>query len=258
MQGLRGVRREIRKHQGMNKKVLTVAGVALAAAIATTVFFGAVLSDRLTSSAPAPEMVIATAVRDLPRGTRLTPEDIELARVPAVHAPAGAFSSVEAVQGRFLLRAVRSGAPLTDSVFPSSESGGLAATIPLGMRAVSLHVEEYAGVTEIVESGDRVDIYMASDRRTPGRRDIAVTAVLENIEVIDTGRWDNQPGRQAPLPVVTVIVNYEDARALSLADQSGAIRLALRNPTDGNISLQAASPAQQAQAAKGPANGSTR
>ena len=242
----------------MNKKVLTVAGVALAAAIATTVFFGAVLSERLTSSAPAPEMVIATAVRDLPRGTRLTPEDIELARVPAVHAPAGAFSSVEAVQGRFLLRAVRSGAPLTDSVFPSSESGGLAATIPLGMRAVSLHVEEYAGVTEIVESGDRVDIYMASDRRTPGRRDIAVTAVLENIEVIDTGRWDNQPGRQAPLPVVTVIVNYEDARALSLADQSGAIRLALRNPTDGNISLQAASPAQQAQAAKGPANGSTR
>ena len=164
--------------------------------------------------------------------------------------PAGAWVREELVR--------MPGAPLTDSVFPSSESGGLAATIPLGMRAVSLHVEEYAGVTEIVESGDRVDIYMASDRRTPGRRDIAVTAVLENIEVIDTGRWDNQPGRQAPLPVVTVIVNYEDARALSLADQSGAIRLALRNPTDGNISLQAGSPAQQAQAAKGPANGSTR
>jgi Flp pilus assembly protein CpaB len=58
--------------------------------------------------------------------------------------------------------------------------------------------------------------------------------------------------------VVTVIVNYEDARALSLADQSGAIRLALRNPTDGNISLQAVSPEQQAQATTNPENGSAR
>jgi pilus assembly protein CpaB len=239
----------------MNKKVLIVAGVALAAAIVTTVFFGVVLSDRLTASAEPAEVVVAAAARDLPRGTRLTAQDVELIHVLAAQAPAGAFSSVEAVEGRFLLQAVRSGAPLTDSVFPSSESGGLAATIPLGMRAVSLHVEEYAGVTEIVESGDRVDIYMASDRRAPGRRDIAVKTVLENIEVIDTGRWD-EPGRQAPLPVVTVIVNYEDARALSLADQSGAIRLALRNPTDGNISLEAASPTQQAQANR--ANSSTR
>jgi pilus assembly protein CpaB len=233
----------------MNKKVLIVAGVALAAAIATTVFFGVVLSDRLTPVAEPVEVAGATAARDLPRGARLTPEDVVLDHVPAAQVPAGAYSSVDAVEGRFLLQAVRSGAPLIDSVFPSSESGGLAATIPVGMRAVSLHVEEYAGVTEIVESGDRVDIYMASERRAPGRRDIALKTVLENIEVIDTGRWDNQPGHQAPLPVVTVIVNYEDARALSLADQSGAIRLALRNPTDGNISIQAVRSTQQAQAA---------
>lgn len=258
MAGSVGRPARICKYLGMNKKVLIVAGVALAAAIATTVFFGAVLSDQLSPPAEPAEVVVAAAVRDLPRGTRLTPADIELTRVPATQAPAGAFSSVEAVEGRFLLTAVRSGAPLTDAVFPSSESGGLAATIPLGMRAVSLHVEEYAGVTEIVESGDRVDIYMATDRRTPGRRDIGVKTVLENIEVIDTGRWDQQAGRQSQLPVVTVIVDYEDARALSLADQSGAIRLALRNPTDGNISLQAVSPAQQAQATTSAADGSTR
>ncbi len=242
----------------MNKKVLIVAGVALAAAIATTAFFGVVLSDQLSPPTEPAEVVVAAAVRDLPRGTRLTPADIELTRVLATEAPAGTFSSVEALEGRFLLKAVQSGTPLTDSVFPSSESGGLAATIPLGMRAVSLHVEEYAGVTELVESGDRVDIYMASDRRSPGRSDIAVKTVLENIEVIDTGRWDQQSGRQAPSPVVTVIVNHEDARALSLADQSGAIRLALRNPTDGNISLQAVSPAQQAQATPSHENASTR
>jgi pilus assembly protein CpaB len=242
----------------MNKKVLIVAGVALAAAIATTVFFGVVMSDRLTPPPEPAEVVVAAAVRDLPRGTRLSPGDIELTRVPAASAPAGAFSSVEAVEGRFLLQALPAGAPFTASAFPSSESGGLAATIPLGMRAVSLHVEEYAGVTEIVEAGDRVDIYMASDRRSPGRRDISVKTVLENIEVIDTGRWEKQPGRQEPQPVVTVIVDYEDARDLSLADQAGAIRLALRNPTDGNVSLQAVSPAQQAQAATTDANGSAR
>ena len=61
----------------MNKKVLIVAGVALAAAVATTVFFGVVLSDQLTPPTEPAEVVIAAAVRDLPRGTRLTPADVE-------------------------------------------------------------------------------------------------------------------------------------------------------------------------------------
>ncbi len=227
----------------INKKLLIVAGVALAAAIVTTVFFSAVLSDQFRTPEEPPQVVVATAARDLPRGTRLAAEDVELTNVHASQVPFGAVGSVEGLEGRFLVQSVRASSPITESHFPSSESGGMAATIPPGMRAVSLHVEEYAGVTEIVEPGDRVDILMASDRRAPGRSGIEVTTILENIEVIDTGRRASQPGRQAPLPVVTVIVDSEHSRALSLADQSGAIRLALRNPTDGNISIQASGPA---------------
>lgn len=223
----------------MNKKVLIVAGVALAAALATTAFFGFVLSDQFKTSEASREVLVVTAARDLPRGTRLSGEDVALTKIDVAQAPAGAFSSAEALEGRFLIQSAPAGTPITQSFFPSRESGGMAAAIPPGMRAVSLHVEEYAGVTEIVEPGDRVDIYMATDRRNPGREDIKVNTVLENIEVIDTGRAVDQRGRQAPLPVVTVIVEADDARGLSLADQTGAIRLALRNPIDGNISIQA-------------------
>lgn len=232
----------------MNKKVLIVAGVALAAAVVTTVFFGALLSDHLAAPAETPQVVAAVAVRDLPRGTRITQEDVELTKLDVTHAPAGVISSVEALEGRFLIQSATAGAPITQEFFPSRESGGMAAAIPTGMRAVSLHVEEYAGVTEIVEPGDRVDIYMATDRRSPGQK-IDVKTILENIEVIDTGRGPDEFGRPGQLAVVTVIVDSGDARELSVADQSGAIRLALRNPTDGNITIQSGGPAQQAQAA---------
>jgi pilus assembly protein CpaB len=226
-----------------NKKVLIVAGVALAAAILTTVFFGAVLSDQFSAQQEVPQVVVAAAARDLPRGTRLASEDIELTKRDVSAVPFGAAMSSEELEGRFLIQSVRAGEPIVQSHLPSRESGGMAATIPPGMRAVSLHVEEYAGVTEIVEPGDRVDILVGSNRRAPGQAGIDVATLLENIEVIDTGRRPDQPGRQTPPPVVTVIVDSEHAQALSRADQSGAIRLTLRNPTDGNLSIQASGPA---------------
>lgn len=226
-----------------NKKVLIVAGVALAAAILTTVFFGAVLSDQFSTPEESPKVVVATASRDLPRGTRLAADDIELAELEPGVVPFGAVMAGEGLEGRFLVQSVPAGSPITQSHLPSRESGGMAATIPPGMRAVSLHVEEYAGVTEIVEPGDRVDILVGTERRAPGRGGIDMTTILENIEVIDTGRRPAEQGRQTPQPVVTVIVDSEHSRALSLADQSGAIRFALRNPTDGNISIQATTPA---------------
>ena len=43
-------------------------------------------------------------------------------------------------------------------------------------------------MTQIVEVGDRVDVHVASARRSPGRRDPTLKTLSQNLEVLSTGR----------------------------------------------------------------------
>jgi Flp pilus assembly protein CpaB len=101
------------------------------------------------------------------------------------------------------------------------------------MRAVSVHVEQYIGVNRLVEVGDRVDVMASNWQRAPGRADTTIATVLQNVEVIATDR--DQADRRAQIPNVTVLVNAGQAGLLTLADQAGELRLALRNPIDETI-----------------------
>lgn len=228
----------------MKKKLLIVAVVAVLAATATTAFFYNVLSHQVATTQPAKVTAVVVATRDLPRGALLQAEHLEILELPETQIPVGAVQGVESLLGRYLAVSVPAGRPLLDSYFPSRETGGIAAAIPPGMRAVSLHVEEYAGVTELVEAGDRVDVLMATERRAPGKPGINVHTILENLEVLDTGRWSQPTSQPQPTkpPVVTVLVQSKFAETLSLADQAGAVRLSLRNPTDQEAVITDAEP----------------
>jgi Flp pilus assembly protein CpaB len=101
------------------------------------------------------------------------------------------------------------------------------------MRAVSIHVEQYIGVNRLIEVGDRVDVMASNWERSPGRPDTTIATVLQNVEVLATDRDETE--RRAQIPNVTVLVNADQAGALTLADQAAELRLALRNPIDEAI-----------------------
>ncbi len=220
----------------MKRKLLIVVGVALlAATLSTIVFYKLISGDLAGNSHPrAAQRSVVVAQRELPRGTKLTAEDLALAPWPAETVPAGAFSEAAVLEGRFVQEDVRQGEPLMNSRLASPERPLTAAAIPPGMRAVSVHVSEYAGVTELIEAGDRVDILAADGPRQPGNRNLRIHTVLENVAILATGREPTADSRQHASPVVTLLVEAEDVESLSLADQSGAIRLVLRNPLDGD------------------------
>ena len=105
------------------------------------------------------------------------------------------------------------------------------------MRAVTVHVNEFAGVTQLVQRGDRVDVMVANLPRSPGRPDVRLKTVLQNIEVVATGREPVTREQRNPIPVVTLLVEAKESERLTLADQSGAVRLALRNPLDESVEI---------------------
>ena len=215
----------------MKRKIVIVAVAALAVATATTAFFYNLLSDQFGPRVDADAAIsVAVATRDLPRGRVLEAADLRLEPWKPEDVPAEAARSLSGLEGGRLAVSVDAGQPVLMKYLPAAGRSGISAAIPSGMRAVTLHVNEYAGVTSLIEMGDRVDVLVANQLRSPGRLGMQVRTLLENVEVLATGR--DSDGQSREIPTITVLIQAADAERVSLADQSGAILLALRNPAD--------------------------
>ena len=76
----------------------------------------------------------------------------------------GAFAKAEDVVGRGLLAAVLENEPITTAKLAPRESGaGLAPTIPIGMRAIWVKVNEVIGVAGFLVPGAHVDVVATVD-----------------------------------------------------------------------------------------------
>ena len=223
----------------MKRKLLIVASIGLVGAAASTFLFYQLISGHFTESAALAEQehLIVVAARDLPRGTRLSADDVEVSSWKGPQPPEGAFLDPRAVEGEVLSARIPAAKPVLPAHLSKKDELWLAASVPQGMRGVTVHVREFAGVTQLVHRGDRVDVLVANMPRSPGRADIRLRTMLQNIEVVATGRELLRRGQPNTIPVVTLLVEAEEAERLTLADQSGAIRLVLRNPLDEGISV---------------------
>ena len=222
------------------KKLFIVIGIGLVGAAASTFLFYHLISGHFAGTGGAtavPEYSIVVAARDLPRGTLLSAGDVEISTWTGAQPPAGAFLDPRAVEGQVLGESVRAAKPILPAHLADKDRLWLAASIPAGMRAVTVHVNEFAGVTQLVERGDRVDVMVANQSRSPGRKDLRLKTVLQNVEVVATGREPLTRGKRNPIPVITLLVEAGESERLSLADQSGAIRLVLRNPLDESVEI---------------------
>jgi pilus assembly protein CpaB len=112
---------------------------------------------------------------------------------------------------------------------------GLAPTIPVGMRAVSVHVNDVAGVAGFVLPGMRVDVLVTG--RPPNSDGTLTNTVLQNMLILSAGQTIQPDARGAamPAPTVTILATPEQAEILTLANSQGQIQLDLRNSSDQNI-----------------------
>jgi pilus assembly protein CpaB len=177
---------------------------------------------------------IAVAAHDLPTGWRVVEKDVKLVAWPSNSPVAGGFSKTELVLNRGLIAAVGENEPLTESkLAPLASGAGLPPSIPPGMRAMSVKVDEVIGVAGFVVPGTRVDLVVTL--RTQSDEPMSRT-VVSNVLVLTAGTLlDQQQARDGkPLPstVVTLAVLPSDVERIALASSEGKISLALRNPLD--------------------------
>jgi pilus assembly protein CpaB len=219
-----------------SKRTAVVVGVAvILAALASLGMY------RIVSRMPGPAAQVTTidvvvAQHPLTLGTRLTADHVKLVKWPAETQVPGAFKKIDDVVGRGVITTVAENEPLTDTKLAALEAGaGLPPSIPPGMRAVSVKVNEVVGVAGFVVPGTRVDVMVTLSNRQQGQESIT-RIVVSNVQVLTAGtRYDQEKAKEgAPIPstVVTLLVTPEDGERIALAASEGQIMLALRNPLD--------------------------
>jgi len=224
----------------MDRRFLTVLGVSLIfALVVSTIFYR--MTANSGGQAPKQDLGdlkdVVVAAKPLPVGVNVKPADVKLSKIPGSQFPKGAFSKVEEVIDRPVISNVLADEALLEGRLAPRGSGlGLAPSIPVGMRAVTVRVSDVVGVAGFVLPGLRVDV-LVTGRPEGANAETVTTTVLQNILVLSAGQTmqpDNR-GSAISAPNVTLLVSPEQAEVLTLAGSEGRIQLVLRNGSDQAI-----------------------
>jgi pilus assembly protein CpaB len=217
------------------KRILLLFGVAWVSAALLTWF----LYASTVTAKPQSRKVVMVASRDLPLGTTLKKGDLKEVKYLEQDIPRGAlFTEAEAFR-RVTLYPVSSNEPFTLTKLSRPDGPeGIMATIPSGYRAVSVQITDVSGVSGLITPNSRVDVLFTR----PGSMAEAVTStILQNVQVLAVGRLTSPNQTVDPkatkMPVATLIVTPDDAQKLELAKNEGKVSLTLRNPLDGNSTM---------------------
>jgi len=210
----------------------------LFALVISSVFYQ--MSARSSSGPARAEAIemkdLVVAAKALNVGTTIKPGDVTVSKVPAAAFPKSGFMKVEEVLDRPVVSNILAEeAVIEGRLAPRGSGAGLAPVIPVGMRAVTVRVNDVVGVAGFVLPGMRVDVTVTG--RPPSGQDTLTTTVLQNITVLSAGTTMAPDSRGAAInaPTVTLLVTPEQAEVIILAGSEGRIQLVLRNGSDNEV-----------------------
>lgn len=211
--------------------LLTAALSIISALLLATVFRKLVVDPQNFASARSGMKQIVFALRTLAVGATIKPSDISLRTVPAGFSMKGEFSKPEEVIDRPVTSIIYANEPVTESRLASRGSGfGLSPVIPVGMRAVTVAVDDFASIGGFVLPGMRVDVLFTAG----GTNDPKTVTILQNMLVLSVGEQMQPPadGRPIKASLIILLATPEQTEDLVAAGLGGKIRLSLRNGSD--------------------------
>ncbi|HWQ55778.1 MAG TPA: Flp pilus assembly protein CpaB [Bryobacteraceae bacterium] len=223
----------------MNQRFISVLIFAFVVAAGASFMLYRLMASRITTKAAPSSVQVVLAARKLDLGTVLRDADLKSADWPGTPPP-GAVLKKDDLIGRGVISTIYESEPVLETrLAPKGAGGGLSATIPKGMRAVAVRVNEVVGVAGFVVPGMRVDVLISgTPPNQAGVNSNHVTrTLLQNIEVLSAGQEYKKDAEGKPIvgQVVNLLVTPVQAEQLSLATSQTSIQLVLRNPLDTEI-----------------------
>jgi pilus assembly protein CpaB len=189
-------------------------------------------------AAPQIELgTIVVAAKDMPFGAIIDRQSLKPVQWPKASIPTGTFTSVDEIYAgaekpgdRIALALVAHDEPLTKAkVSGFGAKPTLSRQVEMGKRAISIAVNDVVGVSGFVLPGDRVDI-MLTRKPVNGSGLLTTEMLLQNVVILGIDQLADQAADKPQVArTATVEVTPEEAQKLILAQQAGALSLALRS-----------------------------
>lgn len=223
----------------MNRRMLSVLAFALIVSGAASMGLYKVIRAQMPAKGPETAKILVAA-HNIEAGAMVKDADITLADWQGA-VPPSAMKSKEDIVGRGVVTAIYEREPIVETRLAAKGAGaGFAASIPQGMRAVAVHVNDVVSVAGFAVPGMHVDILISGTPPVDGSgssNGTMVKTLLQNIEVLSAGQnyQKDAEGKPILVGVVNLLVTPEQAEILSLASNSTSIQLVLRNPIDQKV-----------------------
>ena len=181
---------------------------------------------------------VVIAKTEIPVGSRIIPEQLQVAQFPRSVAPDGAFTKIdENLVGRVAVSKISAREPITESrLAPIGSAAGLTSLIPEGYRAMNVRVDDVVGISGFIMPGALVDIVVVVEPAdNSSQRERISKIVLQNIKVLANGSNLDKPKNEKEaerVKTVTLQVTPEQAEKLALASSEGRLQLVMRNSID--------------------------
>jgi len=209
----------------------------LFAAVAAWLASGYLQREINSVKAVQPQQLVVAA-DDIPIGATISRQQLKVAQWPKDSIPTGSAQTLEAVVSRVAVRAIAKGDAVTEQKLKPKAGGPGAGfmtyVVPQGHRAVTVAVNEVAGVAGFLTPNDRVDVVVTTPLPN-NDKESASKIILENVPVLATGQiTDQKGGKPVVVPTVTLDLTPDDAEKLVLAAAKGSLQLLLRNIADSS------------------------
>lgn len=222
----------------MRRKILLLTLSLLLALIAAALVFGQIREYRKRLVAAENRMIpVPAAAREIEAFSTLAPEDIVVLKMPRGAFPAEEIPAADQLAGKRTLYRLAKGDPILK--FKLAEPGGkgsLSLTLPNGMRAIAMAVDEVSLVSGHIRTEDRVDVVILEKRPggiTPARNLLSGLKVLA--VGVDAGIPAEERKKAAPAELaksVVLEVSPQQAPILAWAQRRGDLWLSLRPAGD--------------------------
>ena len=205
------------------------------AAIATYGVFRVLQAAK--TSARVTTRPVVVAAKDIPAGASLEKQALEVRQWPVVVLPKDAISSLEAATNRVARVPVFAGEAIVPGrLAPVGTAPGLEARIGSGMRAMSVRINDVAGLSGLVQPNSRVDVLVTlRETGVHGAEEVS-RLFLENMRVLSMGSRTTRDdsGEAGPATTATLEVMPAQAEKLAVAMRQGTIQLVLRGFDDAD------------------------
>ncbi len=221
------------------------------------------IKKKLAAMNEAKQANVLVATKDIPKGSKVDQDSIEVKKVSREYLQPGAVSSLDRIADMMVIAPIYQGEQVTLSKLSRPRrAGDLAEVTPVGKRAVTIVADNLGSLVGMVRPGDYVDIValigvptQTADKKTVAQ--LAVVPVFQNVLVLAVGRsvesapapaatakgGQRYEGGSAPgggikkdeAAFITIALTPQEANLIAFIQEQGRLRLVLRSTADANV-----------------------